>query len=56
MIHILPGDPEDAEKIELVAHIIENPGYQVDSSHNMDTIHESLLSTSPSCQGAAAVL
>lgn len=50
------GDPDDAENIELVPHIIENPGYQVDGSHNLETIHESLLSTSPSSQGAAAVL
>lgn len=54
--HIFPGDPEDTEKIELVPHIIENPGYQVDNSQNQETIHESLLSTSLSSQGAAAEL
>ncbi|KAK8391435.1 hypothetical protein O3P69_017194 [Scylla paramamosain] len=50
------GDSEDTEKIELVPHIIENPGYQMDGSRSLETIHESLLSSSSSCQGAAAVL
>lgn len=50
------GDSEDIEKIELVPHIIENPGYQVDCSHSLETIHESLLSSSSSCQGAAAAV
>ncbi|MPC16138.1 hypothetical protein E2C01_008958 [Portunus trituberculatus] len=49
------GDSEDTEKIELVPHIIENPGYQMNGSCSLETIHESLLSSSSSCQGAAAM-
>ncbi|KAG0716141.1 Down syndrome cell adhesion molecule [Chionoecetes opilio] len=49
------GDSEDAEKIELVPHIIENPGYHVDGSHSLETIHESLLSSPTNCQAAAVL-
>ncbi|XP_042212198.1 uncharacterized protein LOC121859451 isoform X2 [Homarus americanus] len=50
------AEADDPEKIELVPHIIENPGYQVEQSYSVETIHESLLSPSTSAQSTAVVV
>ncbi|XP_071530005.1 contactin-4 isoform X2 [Panulirus ornatus] len=50
------GEADKLERIELVPHIIENPGYQVEHSQNHETIHESPLSPSTSAQSTAAVV
>ncbi|XP_069950078.1 protein turtle homolog B isoform X2 [Cherax quadricarinatus] len=50
------NEGDDPEKIELVPHIIENPGYQVDHSCNLETIYESHLSPSASAQSTVATV
>ncbi|XP_069183040.1 contactin-2 isoform X2 [Procambarus clarkii] len=50
------SDTDDHERIELIPHIFENPGYQVEHSQSLETIHESILSPSTSAKSAAATV